>query len=219
VLPTPPCTILLRVLLLIGCLQSAALGRCAPTSQPVWLISNGLHTSFVFRVADLPFASEIRADPRADKLIIGWGAADVYRSNVNPWTLCKAVLGAGESLLHIVSLRGSIAGRFAHSDIVELDLPRAEFQKLAHEIDHAFRRDACGRRILSGPGYYGDSRFYAGADHFHIVRVCNTWVAGKLHRSGVPIFVPTSIFAPELVRQASKFGQRQQYRSLPRDGF
>ena len=151
--------------------------------------------------------------------MIGWGAEDFYRGRMNPWTACKAAIGAGHSLLHVVALRQPVAQRFTHSDIVRLDLPRAEFQRLVQEVDRAFKRGQNGSRMVAGQGYYAESRFYTGAERFYLTKVCNTWVGGKLRRSGVPIFVPTAIFAPNLIHQAAKYGHRLQRRSEPRDGY
>jgi hypothetical protein len=92
-------------------------------------------------------------------------------------------------------------------------------RRLTAQIDLAFIRDKCGRRIAAGRGYFVDSRFYVGSERFYFPKMCNTWLAQKLRRSGLPICAPTAIVAGDLTRQAAKFGERQRRRSKPLDGF
>jgi hypothetical protein len=82
------------------------------SAKPVWLVSNGFHTSLAFRARDLPFARQITGDRQADILLIGWGARDFYEGKVDPWTLTKAIFGIGGSILHVVPVRGPIWKRF-----------------------------------------------------------------------------------------------------------
>jgi len=187
--------------------------------KPVWLVSNGFHTSLAVRTEDLPFAGEVIGDPRADSVLIGWGAADFYRGKVNLWTILKAVCGADSSLLHVVPVRGAVAARFRHSDVIQLHLSPTRMRGLAGDIDRAFARDRRGQRIFAGRGYYAASRFYAGRERFYFPVTCNFWVARQLRRSGIPIFTPTAIVADGLVRQAAKAGQRQSRRKKPVDAF
>jgi hypothetical protein len=111
-----------RVLSLTLLLWAAATALARETAKPVWVVSNGFHTSLAVRVRDLPFAREIVGDRRADAVLIGWGAEDYYRGKVKPWTFCKALCGASPSLLHVVPVRGPVADRFQHSDVVQLNL-------------------------------------------------------------------------------------------------
>ena len=98
--------------------------------KPVWLVSNGFHTSLGFRTRDLPFAKEISGDPEAHVILIGWGARDFYEGEVNPWTVVEAICGIGGSILHVVPVRGPISKRFSHSDVIEMELPQRDFGRL-----------------------------------------------------------------------------------------
>jgi hypothetical protein len=202
--------------LLIICALSAE-GREA--TAPVWLVSNGLHTSAGLRVRDLPMAREITSDRRADILLIGWGAHDYYRANINPWTVAKALFGRTGSLLHVVPIRGRIQDRFSHSDIVRLDLPRPAVRQFVREIELSFAPDERGKLRYFGRGYYADTRFYVGRDQFTLVGNCNVRLAAQLRRAGVRMCVPCSLIAPGLIAQAARHGTRESRRSRPGDGY
>jgi uncharacterized protein (TIGR02117 family) len=191
----------------------------AAETKPVWLVSNGFHSSLAVRARDVPFRREIAGQSRADALLIGWGAADFYRGKVNPWTVLKATFTPSPSVLHVVPVRGPVARRFAHSDVVEFALSPAQFRILLRELDAAFARDARGQRAFISRGYFADSRFYQGRDRFYFPKMCNVWVAQRLRQSGVPVFVPTAMAANDLVWQAAKLGKRQGWKRRPPDGF
>lgn len=189
-----------------------------PTA-PVWLVSNGLHTSAGLRSRDFPFAREILSDCRADIILIGWGAHDYYRAHINPWTIAKALFGRTDSLLHVVPIHGCIQNRFSHSDIVRLDLPRSAVRQFAREIERSFARDEHGQPKYFDRGYYGDTRFYVGSEAFCLANNCNVRLAAQLRRAGVPMCMPSSLIAPGLIAQAAKHGIRESRRSKPGDGY
>lgn len=191
----------------------------AVETKPVWLLSNGLHTSLAVRARDVPFRRKITGSARADTLIIGWGAADFYRGNVNLWTTLRATLSPSPSVIHVVPVRGPLARRFAHSDIIELALTPAQFHSLLAQLDAAFARDASGARAYLSPGYYDDSRFYHGRERFYFPKICNIWIAQRLRQSGLPICVPGALASSELIWQANQIGTRRQWLRLPVDGF
>jgi uncharacterized protein (TIGR02117 family) len=208
-----------HLLALALAIWAAAAAAARETAKPVWLVSNGFHTSLAVRAKDLPEARNIAGDARADLVLIGWGAGDWYRGRTNAWTLVKAICGIGPSILHVVPVRGAITGRFPRSDVVELRLAPAEMRRLAARLDRSFSRGQAGRRILVGRGYYPESRFYIGRDRFYFPKMCNFWVAQALRDSGVRVCVPTAITADNLTRQVERSGRRQQRRSKPVDAF
>ncbi len=206
-------------LLLFGALAPLLEAVPPKSERSFWVISNGFHSSLAFRAGDVPGLPLPGNNGRADYLLIGWGAADYYQGRANPWTFLKAIFWRNRSALHVVPVRGSLRKRFARSDIVRLQLTSGQFAILARELDRSFARDSRGNRILLGPGYFTDSCFYAGSEQFYFPKMCNTWVAQKLHRSGLPIGVYTSFAASELLWQSGKIGWREQWRRRPVDAF
>ena len=188
---------------------------------PVWLVSNGFHSSIAvpLRASALPLR-KMTGDARAEFLVIGWGDANFYRATrVTPSMASKATFCPNPSALHVFPARGSIATRFAHSDVVRFEVSPAGFARLCAFIDHAFQRTPDGRPLLLGPGHLPGTRFYAGRERFYFPKVCNIWTAKALRSAGVPIFLPTAITAGDLVWQGEKAGRREQWKRLPLDGF
>ncbi len=185
----------------------------------VWVVSNGFHSALVLRRSDVPFQREIGGDASADFLMFGWGDADFYRRRINPWTCLKAICWPSPSIIHVVSIRGSVAARFRQSDVFALSLSQSQLRNLARGIAEAFARDSRGRCIFVTRGYFPESRFYEGSERFYFPKMCNVWVAQKLRGGGVPVNVPSSVVASELMWQVRKLGTRQQSLRRPVDAF
>jgi hypothetical protein len=191
----------------------------AAGEKPMWLMSNGFHTSVVFRARDIPFRGEITGSRDADELAIGWGASADYRGPSTLWTVLEALFPS-KGALHVVPIHGPMNRRFPHSDIVLLRLKAASFDKLMAEIDGSFARTREHRRIFLARGYYPDSRFYASSEDFYFPYVCNVWVAKKLSRVGMRFCLPRAVLADGLILQASEQGVMAQRRGGGgRDGY
>ncbi len=193
--------------------------RCA--AEPVWLVSNGFHTSIAVRRDQVPGElARLVDDPAAEYLLIGWGAAIYYTARkVTPVIFCRATFFPTASALHIVPVRGALAKRFARSDIFRFSISPAGLHQLGRFLDDAVRRARSGEAVSLGAGYLPGSRFYAGREIFWFPVTCNIWSARALRRAGLPIRVWTAIAAPDLIRQAQKLGRREQWRRRPLDGF
>jgi uncharacterized protein (TIGR02117 family) len=205
----------------IVCLATALLFAGSASAEPVWLVSNGFHTSVAVRTRDLP--SDLRslvADPAADHLLIGWGAAIYYTARkVTPIVCCRATFFPTASALHIVPVRGPLARRFPHSDIFRFETTPTRIRQLCGFLRDALARDREGNRRLLGSGYFAGSQFYAGREIFWFPVTCNIWSARALRRAGVDLPIFCSFAAPGLTWHARSLGRREQYRRLPVDGF
>jgi uncharacterized protein (TIGR02117 family) len=189
----------------------------AEEQRPIWLVSNGFHTSIGVRSGDFPLRREVAGAAAADHLLIGWGGSEFYRGRANPWTLFKSISWPNPSALHVVPVRGSLARRFRRSEVIRLMLPSARHRELMKDLAASFARDSTGRLTVLGPGYFPVSRFYAGTERFCLFQMCNLWIARKLRRNGVRVFVPTAIAPSELMWQAARLGHREQGRRRPAD--
>jgi hypothetical protein len=87
------------------------------------------------------------------------------------------------------------------------------------EIDNSFALTPDHQRILLGRGYYADSRFYLSREHFYFPYVCNSWIALKLKRAGVPFRLSGTVKAEGLVREASSLGAVLQRHNGTLDNF
>lgn len=166
-------------------------------------MSHGWHTGIVIRRADIPAGlwPEAGDFPQAEYLEVGWGDRDYYQHpDPGLWLTLKAALVPTPSVLHVVGLRGSAAGSFPASEVVELRLARAGVERLVRHIDHAHARTGTPRAAPLGPGLYGDSRFYPARESFHLFNTCNVWTARALRAAGLP-FTP-AVTAEGVMAQA-----------------
>lgn len=198
-------------------LASLLMQRSA-AAETVWVVGNGFHSSLGLRAGDLP-GWNFRGAHGVDHVLVGWGDAQWYRGQVTAGTFCSAVFWPTPSVLHVVPVRGGFAQRYPHSDVVRLELPRAQFAEFVKGLDGAFARDARGRVIGAGDGFQPQSHFFAGRESFYFPKMCNYWVAEKLQNGGLRISKAGSLTASGLMHQAARLGTREQSRRPPGDYF
>ena len=208
-----------KFLALVAWCAAGAPLAAAESTHPVWLVSNGFHSSLAVRAGDFPGARQLTGDPRAGHLLIGWGGAEFYRGRTDLWTICRSIGWPTRSALHVVPIRGAVVRRFPRSDVIRLELPAANYRLLLSDLDLSFARNSTGRPILLGPGDIAGSRFYEGWERFCLFKMCNVWAAQKLRRRGVGICVPLAITASGLAGQAARLGERESRRRRPVDAF
>ena len=174
----------------------------------IYLIAHEEHTGIAVPRAEIPAGlwPEIRDFPRADYLEVGWGERDYYFGrDQGAWGTLRAGLWPTPSVVHVVGIRGPPARSFPQSEIIELRLPRAGFERLLRYIDDAYERSGSRAVDSLGPGLYGDSRFYPGRESFHLFRTCNVWSARGLRTAGLSVH--DSITRDGLMAQAREIGQ------------
>lgn len=196
----------------------ALLTACAtPTVEPmaregkptvlIHLVSHGWHTGLIIRRADVPEGlwPEAGDFPQAEYIEIGWGDREYYQAR-DPGlrTTLKAALMPTPSVLHLVGFRNPPAAYFPASEIVELRLPRAGFERLAKYIHDAHAFEGTRPAAALGSGLYGDSRFYPARETFHLFNTCNGWTARALRSSGLP--VRDAITTEGLMAQVRRLG-------------
>lgn len=174
----------------------------------IYLVSHEGHTGIVVPRAEIPAAlwPEKRDFPRADYLEVGWGDRDYYMGrDQGVWGTLKAGLWPTPSVLHVVGIRGSVAGYFRESEIAELTLTREGFNRLAGYISDEYDRVGNAPAAPLGPGLYGESRFYPARESFHLFRTCNVWTARALRAGGLSVH--DSITSEGLMSQAREIGK------------
>lgn len=155
----------------------------------LYVVNHGWHTGLVIRRGDIPDGlwPEQRQAPPGEYLEVGWGQREFYQTR-DPSLLqaLGAALWPAPSILHLVGFNGPVAARFPHSQIMALQLDAAAMTRVAQYISDAYERNAAGGIIRMGQGLYGDSRFFAGREKFHLFRTCNVWTARALRLAGCP---------------------------------
>ncbi len=155
----------------------------------LYVVNHGWHTGLVIRRGDIPNGlwPEQRQAPPGEYLEVGWGQREFYQTR-DPSLLqaLGAALWPAPSILHLVGFNGPVAVRFPYSEVVALQLDAAAMTRVAQYISDAYERNAAGGIIRMGQGLYGDSRFFAGREKFHLFRTCNVWTARALRLAGCP---------------------------------
>ena len=126
-----------------------------------------------------------------DSLEIGWGDEGFYRevpttAALTVTTALRALLWPGNpSVLHVVGIHADPRSMFPSSDMIGLELSLAGFEHLVDRLARSLAQRS-GEPSELGRGLYGTSLFYRANGNFHLLRVCNHWVADLLDAAGVP---------------------------------
>lgn len=177
------------------CAFAGVLIFCLPGPVPlhaatVYVINHGWHTGLVIRRGDIPEGlwPEHRQAPPGEYLEVGWGQREFYQ-NQEPSLLMalRAALWPSPSVLHLAGFNGPVAAQFPNSEIAAVQVNTTAMSRLVNYISDAYARDAAGNIIRLGQGLYGDSRFFAGRETFHLFRTCNVWTARALRLAGCSI--------------------------------
>lgn len=176
--------------LLGGTPGDAAAVEAAPDTVTVHVVSHGWHSGLVIPAAVIDGAAwpARREFPDAEHFEVGWGDRAYYQaSDPGLWAGLRALLWPSPGVLHIVALRGAPAQQFPAAPTATLDISREGAQRLVAAIAASHERDAEGRPIAFGPSLYGQGRFYASRERFHLFATCNVWVASRLRDAGVAV--------------------------------
>jgi uncharacterized protein (TIGR02117 family) len=168
----------------------------------IYVAGHGMHTGLIVRAEDVPIeAWPARKDMAgAEYLELGWGDREYYvREDAGLALGTRALLWPTSSAIHVVGFSGSIQAAFPGSEIIELRVPAARFERLVAFVAQTHERDAAGRAVYLAPGQRPGARFYASHRKFHLLETCNTWVARALREAGVAVTLP--ITAEGLLRQ------------------
>ncbi len=178
--------------------------------KTIYLVSHGWHAGIVVRRSDIADDTwPILADfPDTQYLELGWGDEDFYKTpDPHPGLILKAALLPTASVLHVVGFDDAVEKYFPRSEIIQIKLSAAGFQKLARSIGDSFARNAAGNADYLEPGLYGNSRFYLSRERYHLFNTCNVWVARQLRRAGLSISPAGSIRVEGLMSRVRKLGR------------
>lgn len=173
------------LLLLAGCASPPD----APEPRgeiPVQVVTHGWHTGIALRASDIDFARwpALPHPAGARHIEVGWGDRDYYPApGFNLWYGVKALLWPTAGVLHVAGFDQPPARAFPASEVVELRLPRAGFERLLAYIASSFEPHAAP----IAPSLYGSGAFYPSRERFHLFKTCNVWVARGLREAGIEV--------------------------------
>ena len=203
--------ILIAMALTNGCtVQSNALfpPKNDEPTKTIYLVSHDWHAGIVVKRSDIPDHGwpELHAFAGMKYLEIGWGDNDYYTTpDPGLYVAVKAAFLPTSSVLHLVGLYSSPDKYFPHSEIIRIELSSSGFEQMILHISKSFTRDEAGQAIVLGSGLYGNSRFYASDEIYHLCKTCNTWIAGTLQAAGCPVGFALTVNG--LMAQARDFGR------------
>lgn len=201
--------LVLALVLCAGCLGPVA-GLYPPRpGEPavaVWVVAHGWHAGIAVRAGDVPDGlwPERRDFPRAEYLEIGWGDRAYWQADDPGLGLgLTALLLPTPSVVRVIGIEGTLASAFPGSEIVEIRLSRAGFERLARFVDDSFAREGVAAAPLA-PAAWPDSGFYPAHGAYHLFRTSNTWTAAALRAAGFPITPAYALTAGNVIRQTHR---------------
>ncbi len=178
-----------------------------PPAITVHVVSHGWHSGIIVPAAlahahDWPVRGEF---PQAQYYEVGWGDR-VYYQATNPswWLGLRALLWPKPGVLQIVAIEGPPQAAFPGAPMVAVRLSHEGAHRLAASIAASHERDAAGEAITFGPALYGQGRFYASVERFHLLATCNVWVARRLHEGGLELHPSLALTAGMLFGQLAR---------------
>lgn len=128
-----------------------------------------------------------------DRLEFGWGDEGFYTRVPTTAELTTALAlrslfrPGNPSVLHVVGFSEHPRKVYPAANMVALSLGESGFVRLAAMLDATFaRKGRDGGVEEMGRGLYGHSLFYRAVGTFHVLRVCNHWIADLLDAAGAP---------------------------------
>ena len=162
----------------------------------IYLASNGVHTGIVVpaTAAGIDWRGRVRASDLPDPslagkwLMFGWGDRDFYLhtptwSDIRPGTVLSALVGSGQTLVHVDHLDDF----YADIDMRPLRVTADQYRRLADFIKATFAKPR-----EATPGYGSRDMFYAGKGRYSVIRTCNVWTGEALKAAGVR----TAVWSP-----------------------
>jgi uncharacterized protein (TIGR02117 family) len=170
---------------LVGCAA-----RSDNTLHTIDVIDHGLHTGLCIPADDLNRqAADLRNRfPEAEYYELGWGDAAFYQAEEKTTGLALgALFWPGDAVMHVVGFRGEPHEYFKGTDMRRVALSDKGYERLLRFVSDGFHRDGYGRLVATKRGIYGDSQFYRGTGHYHVLNTCNTWTTEALSMGGIRI--------------------------------
>jgi hypothetical protein len=102
----------------------------------------------------------------------------------------------------VIGLRAPLPANAHADEIVEVHIPVAGLNELAHAIEQEFAGThpvTTGASLSAAPE---PNRFYKAQGRFFFPRMCNWWIARRLQEAGCPVVPWTVISASRVMREA-----------------
>jgi hypothetical protein len=120
---------------------------------------------------------------RSKYIEVGWGDDDGYRKPLTAAIAMKALAGSKRTVLLTDCFSHGLREKYSDPKftVLAVDLSEAGFARLCQHVDDTYERDAKGKPIPLGGGWFRARGTYSAFN------TCNTWIAAALHKAGCPI--------------------------------
>lgn len=179
----------LALVALVASVEDPARVMTEPRSETVYVVDYGLHTGLALRRPPFTARGLFLDLPPSDWLEIGWGDERFYRetaeiTDFRIWTGLRAILGLGDTALHVVALPGPPETVFRADALTTLRVDRGGVDALVRHVAASLARPA--RQTADGH-WPGVSAFYRSRLRYGPTRLCNHWTARALNTAGAPV--------------------------------
>ena len=174
------------------------------------LYSNGFHSDLGAPASIFPDDHPLRRMfPDAQSFLIGWGDEAFYYSDGADLMLgLDALIPPSASVFHIAYNAGPSSVYLGPNDDTGIAVSREGARRFVAFVDRFLVLDAQGNPIRTSDGkVIGRSAFLRSRGSFHLLQVCNQWMARALRAAGVDVNARAAWLAGPLVRQVRKVGQ------------
>lgn len=197
----PIFTVVLVSLLYLGIAFGLALfplNSDLPASPPTiraYVASNGVHTDFVFPIAnavidwrDIFALSDFKSPGAVDVIMISWGDEQFF-INTPTWddltlpTALNALFVPSSSVVHVTYYRES--GLWG--DVYSLNLSEDQYRALVNFVKSNLQWHDNKPVLIDNVAYGYNDAFYRAEGSYTLFRTCNTWVGEGLREAGLTV--------------------------------
>jgi uncharacterized protein (TIGR02117 family) len=171
------------------------------------LYSNGYHSDIGAPASIFPEDHPLRRlYPEAESFLIGWGDQAFYHSDgTDLWLGLDALAPPSASVFHIAYNAGPSSAYLGPNDDTSIAVSREGAGRFVAFIDRFLVLDAAGNPLRTSDGkVVGRSAFLRSRGSFHLLQVCNQWMARALRAAGVNVNARAAWLAGPLIRQVRK---------------
>ncbi len=176
------------------------------------LYSNGYHSDIGAPASIFPEDHPLRRlYPDAESVLIGWGDRAFYYSDGTDLLLgLDALIPPSPSVLHIAYNAGPSAAYLGPNDDTAVAVSGEGAARFVAYVDRYLVLDAQGNPVRTSDGkVIGRSAFLRSRGSFHLLNVCNQWMARALRTAGVDVNHRAAWLAGPLIRQVRKVGRTE----------
>lgn len=207
-------TVLLITTLIFGYLYLPIPGpRVAAATEgdcvELHLYSNGYHSDIGAPAEIFPDDHPLRRlYPQARTFLVGWGDRAFYASDGSDVLIgLDALIPPSPSAFHITYDAAEASAYLGPTDDIAIGVSREGAERFVSYVDRYLVLDEDGNAIqISNGKVIGRSAFLRSRGSFHLLNVCNQWMARALRTAGIDVNARAAWLAGPLIRQVRRQG-------------